>query len=185
MKKLGIIVFGIVLIISSFFLILTSRETKSKKAINEVYAAQPIKASSLDSLDFIIFGKHDSQIDSSFVISNFGQPYSVNKSKNPFSEGAYFLDWSYKDVSILMNGDKTIIGFTLNTNRYKTYRGICVGDSIAKVKRIYWDSKENTDEYFEDKELISYSDKDSDMHVIRFIKDGVKVSSIYIGYLVD
>lgn len=151
MKKKFIIIVSIivlfVLVVGGIHLINENRITSNNDVINDINEVQT---------DEII-------VEELVLKSNDGMNFKLNAdmstiSKEPISElegrgdGFHWKEYTYEDIFvkalIVENNSTNIILISTDSNKYKTPRGVKVGDSLPKLQETYSDdlSKANSDE---------------------------------------
>ena len=132
----------------------------------------------LQSTDFVVAGLSGGMtLDQ--VRNTLGPPDMVTTSRNPFDTTSDVVEWKYQDLKILSGDAETTTGLTITGKGYKTARGLVVGDRDRAVVKLYG---KPVNKYKGD---WDFQAPDDELHVIRVhVQDG-RVTSIYLGWLLD
>ena len=112
----------------------------------------------------------------------FGTPESVTTYDHPFDVGAKFTQWHYSGLVVdLEPYAGKVHGLTLTGQRFATPRGLHVGDDAMRIRSLYGPPRDTTQGDWE----FPDSRPDAELHVIRVSFVAGRVTSIYLGWLVD
>jgi len=132
----------------------------------------------LSPADFLVAAIKDG-MDSAQVRRLVGSPDSTDLVDNPWEAGATFAHWYYPNEMIALTD--RVVGVRLDRPGLSTQRGLRIGDSAARVTRLYGPPAEvtDTDWWYGDP-----TDSTASHVMLIGMKDGV-VSWIYLGWDTD
>jgi len=128
--------------------------------------------------DFVVIGLQ-ADMTQNDVRKILGDPQRTRMRTYHLETDAELLEWSYPDLVVSFGGGPSIFGVLITGPRYATRRGLRVGDTSDHVLALYGTPE---DRY---KEGWYYRAPEDDLRVIRVEVRQGKVSSIYVGWLVD
>ena len=144
------------------------------------WAGQKRHATPLGANDFRV-GRIDDRMSSAQIRAALGPPLSVESARNFVDPDSPVITWHYDELLVFFVTEDSILGIELTGKKWETARGLHVGDSEAKVKRLYGNP---TSTYSQDWDYVDQSDG-TDLHVVRVTLEGGRVRTIFIGTLLD
>ena len=128
--------------------------------------------------DFTLGGLAE-DTDSAAVRARFGKPDSVFVDNHPFDVDAKLVSWVYPRFTVFFFSMDHVVGIRTRDSRVATQRGLRVGDSVARLRRLYG---EPTSSYHDD---IEYEDPGEHLHIMRVTVREGHVAEIYVGWILD
>ena len=131
----------------------------------------------------------DAKIES--VLPYLGKPTKIDSIEDEEVDG--FTVYHYKDLIIWVETPTGIISsFDVSNSQFKTKRGLCVGDSVTKLERLYGKKESETElerahnnldvdfKNFTELKIYEYDQSEHDVfYAVFYIKDS-KVVKIYL-----
>ena len=128
--------------------------------------------------DFTLGGLTE-DTDSAAVRARLGKPDSVFVEGHPFDVDAKLVSWVYPRLTVFFFSMDHVVGIRTRDFRVATQRGLRVGDSVARLRRLYG---EPTSSYHDD---LDYADSGEHLHVMRVTVRQGHVAEIYVGWILD
>jgi len=113
------------------------------------------------------------------IREKLGPPESVMRSPDPLDRSAELITWRYAGLDVDLANESSVRGITLTDPRYKTSRGLRVGDRPSKITKLYG---KPSNKY---KSAWDYQAADNELHVMRVKVEASRVKWIYLGWLHD
>ena len=133
----------------------------------------------LQPADFTMAGLHEG-IDSATIAKQLGKPDSVViDDASEFDPGAKLVTWVYPHFAVLFFSGAHVVGIDTQDPTILTARGLRVGDSFARLTRLYGQaSGAGEGEY-------DYEDPHDHLHLMRVTIEHGRVTRIYVGRVLD
>jgi hypothetical protein len=119
--------------------------------------------------------------DSGVVRRALGAPLRIQRDTQPNDDGVLLTVWHYRGLKVSFDPDGRRYTVTLTRPGYATARGVRVGDSAEKVRRLYGSP------HFSDDEHLLYARSREDFETLGitfFLKNG-KVTMIILGEVIS
>ena len=142
-------------------------------------APAAVRTGPIDSTDFVVAGV-EAGMDSAAVLRALGPPDSVRVDENPYDGGGRLPTWFYDGLTVLFT-EEGVHGVNVEGPRHATARGVRVGDPAERVRAVYGEPTS------EDSQSWDYADPadGSGLHMIGFQFAGGRVTSIFLGWVLD
>ena len=113
--------------------------------------------------------------------TRLGAPLQAHVAEQTNDDGVLVTTWSYPDLRIDFDGKGQRYAAMVQGPRYRTTRGVAVGDSVAKVRRLYGRPlHENATAI-----LYAASTKAFETRGISFLLKNGRVSEIIVGNVIS
>lgn len=132
----------------------------------------------LTDTDFVVAGVAVGA-DPALVRKKLGHPKVVATYPYTNDPTSKYSVWEYSGLLVHIGADEMVFGISLTTNRFRTVRGLKVGDSAEKLLKLYG-KPTGTYQYDCDYEL-----PDNDLEVMRVTIRNNKITRIFVGRLSD
>lgn len=135
---------------------------------------------SLDRSDFVVAGVADSA-DLFRVHEILGSPERIDTSPNPFDRESRITTWHFPGLAVCSVDGKAVHGISITDKRWRTARGLAIGDSRARMIELYGKPDDEYDGSFYYRDPADRSE----LHVIQVTSEADRVKSIFVGWLLD
>jgi hypothetical protein len=119
--------------------------------------------------------------DSVAVRRALGAPLRVQRDTQPNDDGVLLTVWHYRGLNVSFDPDGRRYTVALTRRGYATARGVRVGDSAEKVRRLYGRPHFSDDEHL----LYARSGEDFETLGITFFLENGKVKMIILGEVIS
>lgn len=143
---------------------------------SETRSTRPTSVAPLEEMDWVIAGI-EIGADSSDVRRILGDPRELVRSMHPYGSELELLEWLYPDLTVHLQGDGIVNGFTLTGPSLATRRGVSVGHDLETLNRAYGAPNEASSRRW----LYCDPQYDECLRLIQFHVQGDRISSIWLG----
>ena len=121
--------------------------------------------------------------DSNSVIARLGRPDSVTAEQDPIDADGSIHHWHYPGLVVTCYSPNEVSAFVLLTPARSTSRGLRVGESVAKVRRLYGSPTET--EHDTASELWTFEQPSKPLYVVAVTIRAGKVEQVFVGTVRD
>ena len=97
--------------------------------------------------------------------------------KSDHGPGLEVSGWAFGELWVMAADSHSVTGFELRGPKYKTFRGLSVGDSVERIRNLY-----GTPDSLEHDTWFFYGPGNDRYHVLKIEVEAKKVTEIFLGW---
>jgi hypothetical protein len=117
-------------------------------------------------------------MDSAKIVQTIGSPDSLGYGEDPRTIN--MVAWHYKGFSLILDSNRTLDGVLLRSHGPSTARGLCVGDPLSRVQKLYGSSAGDYYDSLHPRSVYYDNSREGDLLSILIMYKDTIVSDIYL-----